>query len=43
LKRWNQYFKELLYGKEENDVADNPIEVSEKEYQDSQREFGYLQ
>jgi hypothetical protein len=35
LERWNQYFKELLDGKEENDEVDNPIEVN-KEYQDRQ-------
>jgi hypothetical protein len=28
LERWNQYFKELITGKEENDEADNSVETS---------------
>jgi hypothetical protein len=28
LERWNQYFQELITGKEENDEADNSVETS---------------
>jgi hypothetical protein len=36
LERWNQYIQELLEGKEDNDEADNPIETSTEEHQESQ-------
>jgi sorting nexin-29 len=36
LERWNQYFQELLKGKEGNDEADNPVETSMEEHQGSQ-------
>jgi hypothetical protein len=35
LERWNQYFQALLEGKEENE-ADNPVETSTEDHQDSQ-------
>jgi hypothetical protein len=36
LERWYQRFQKLLEGKEENDKADNPVETSMEEHQDSQ-------
>jgi hypothetical protein len=36
LERWNQYFQELLEGKEKNDEADNPVETSMQEHEGSQ-------
>jgi hypothetical protein len=35
LERWNQYFQELLEGKEENDETDN-LEKASEEHQDNQ-------
>jgi hypothetical protein len=36
LERWNQYFQELLEGKEENDKADTPVKPGMENRQDSQ-------
>jgi Ca2+-dependent lipid-binding protein len=36
LKRQNQYFQEQVEGKEEKDEANNPVQTSKEEHQDSQ-------
>jgi hypothetical protein len=42
LKRWNQYFQELLEGKEENDEADNPVESRTKDIRTVKKKYTYL-